>query len=526
MFHPRHQLRTALALGLALVLAGCGGAASALDGTVESFGGNTPTVGPAPLVITTTTVPTGKPGVAYPETPLGVDGAEDVTWRIAGGTLPPGIYLTLDGRLLGTPASEGIYEFTAQATSPEGTAQKELVLAIGAMALQATDGLVFGEAWTGRPVTLRALGHDGAADFDVLANRSGGRFDAVDPVAGTARWIPGATPGTDILTVRDAGGGATAELDLVVEDDPTDTHQARFGSSDPWFLNWDAKSGAHPFATDVQAAMAHLGLRSPLGYGAGERDADRLAELVLKVEILRHINPLFHRNADGTPRADSLAISFAFERPGAGYVAPAAGTFASGRSNGYSVMALCDQSGGLAAMGVAFGDAIGNPNHEHNTPGGAYGELGVFVNFIAESVGNNFRLYGKELRDTPVDADDVKALKAILHGHANPGGRYELLRYQLQALARSIAYVAAHEIGHSLGLQHVDSYVPGAIMNGVAIVGPGMDYAFTPENLDILRLGLPGAGRTSIQALKASGGVAVTAALAPGGMHVCGGCAR
>ena len=93
MFQPRH-LQTALALAFGLLLVGCGGASSAVDEVVTEFDGN-PNAGPAPIVITTTTVPAGKPGVTYPVTTLTAHGAAgSLSWRISEGTLPPGIWLT------------------------------------------------------------------------------------------------------------------------------------------------------------------------------------------------------------------------------------------------------------------------------------------------------------------------------------------------------------------------------------------------------------------------------------------------
>lgn len=514
----------ALALTLAFLVVGCGAGDSSVDDVFESFDGGS--VGTAPLVIKTTSVPAGKPGITYPVTTLEAEGASDVTWRITGGTLPPGIWLTADGRLLGTPSNEGFYEFTTQATTDAASAQQDLAIAVGEFGVRATDGLQFGDAWSGHPVTLRAAGHEGHVTFTLGDNRSGGRLSNIDPVGGTATYIPGTQVGTDLITVRDSATGATESLALDVVEDPTATHEARFDGHDVWVIDWHAKRGAHAFATDLRAAMAQSGLRSATGYGAGETETDRLCELAVQVSILQHINQLFLRNADGSMRPESLPISFPFRRPGAGYVAPGAGTLFSGRSNAYSVMALCDLQATLAAVGMAFGDSIGNANHEHNAPGGAHGELGVFVNVIAESVQTIFRLHGAELVDTPIHAGDLEALKAILHGRPSPGGRYDAIRYRIDALASSIAYVTAHEIGHSLGLEHNFTYVPGGIMNRSAILAPGADYHFTAENLAILRMGLPGPGRMGLQALKVATGIAATAAMAPTGMHVCGGCGR
>ncbi|MDA1194959.1 MAG: matrixin family metalloprotease [Planctomycetota bacterium] len=524
-----HQaaLKTALALVGCMLLVGCGGAASTASEQFQGPGGGS--VGPAALVITTTDVPAGSRGIAYPTTSLAAKGATGaLVWRVAHGDLPPGVWLTSDGRLIGTPASTGIFEFTAQASNGTAAAEQPLAIAVDAFGLTVVSGLQYGDAWTGRALALRCAGRKGQVQFQVETNGSNGRLDRVDATAGTAVWIPGTAnvQGTiDVLRAVDTSTGETDVLELRVATDPTEQHVARFGTCDNWELAWWTKQGAHPFATDFRAALARLGLRGPSAFGAGERECDRLAELLVQVEILRHINPLFLRNADGTAGPDGLPIAFAFSQPGAGYVAPAQGRFISGRANGFSVMALCAQSGARAATGVAFGDAVGNPNHEHNAPGGEFGELGVFVNTIADLVERMFPMYGSTLTDDAVSPADVPALLALLHGRPSPGGRYDLLAYQAHAFAKSVAYVTAHEVGHSLGLAHTSQFVPGAIMNSTAILGPRADYHFTAESLAILRQGLPGAGRGGVLAPQ-SGPLAIAAlGAAPAGIHVCGDCA-
>ena len=525
MFQPRHLL-TALALAFGLILMGCGGATSAFDEIVEEFDGNDTPSAPAPLVITTTSVPAGEPGVSYPETTLSAVAPGQVTWRVKSGSLPTGMHLSTDGRLQGTPSDEGLYEFTAQATSGAASGERALVLAVGTFGVRATFGLRFGDAWTGKPVTLQTFGAQGPVSFEVHANRSGGRLQDVNATNGTGYWLPGATAGIDILRVRDTATGEVAELMLTVQTDPTDTHMARFAGNDVWFLDWHAKHGVHAYGSDMRAAMAHVGLRSRTGYGAGITEADRLAELAVQLALLRQMNDLFGRNRDGTTGVNGLPISFAFERPGAGYVAPGGGTLFSGRSNGYSVMSLCYRSGPNGAIGMAFGDSIGNANHEHNAPGGGFGDMGVFVNAILPFLENTHRVDDSLLKNDPVHDGDIEALKAIVYELPNPGGRYHVLQYRIESLARCVGIVAAHEIGHSLGLDHTTSYISGAIMNSNAVFSPNLHYHFTEEEMNILRAGLPGPGRTGLQALKVAGGIAALASMAPGGVHVCGGCSN
>lgn len=73
------------------------------------------TVYPQPLTITTTTLPDAKTRILYNIT-LGCSGGKlsnsNRTWSVISGTLPPGLSLSSDGVLSGTPTTQGTYNFT------------------------------------------------------------------------------------------------------------------------------------------------------------------------------------------------------------------------------------------------------------------------------------------------------------------------------------------------------------------------------------------------------------------------------
>ncbi len=88
---------------------------------------------PNPPVITTTSVPGGTVGKGYQAEVNTVGGTGDITWSIAGGTLPPGLDLRGKnilgifniGEIAGTPKTDGTYNFTVRATDTQGLSDSQ-----------------------------------------------------------------------------------------------------------------------------------------------------------------------------------------------------------------------------------------------------------------------------------------------------------------------------------------------------------------------------------------------------------------
>ena len=85
------------------------------------------------LLITTTTIPSAIPDVAYTTTLQATGGVAPRVWSLAGGTLPAGITLSADGVLSGTTTVSGTFPFTAQVQDsgfPKQTATRPFTLVV------------------------------------------------------------------------------------------------------------------------------------------------------------------------------------------------------------------------------------------------------------------------------------------------------------------------------------------------------------------------------------------------------------
>jgi len=78
--------------------------------------------------ITTTSLPAGTVGEQYSKKLEAADYAE---WGIASGSLPPGLGLSSDGYIQGTPTTPNTYTFTVKATNVTSSATKQFSITIG-----------------------------------------------------------------------------------------------------------------------------------------------------------------------------------------------------------------------------------------------------------------------------------------------------------------------------------------------------------------------------------------------------------
>lgn len=523
--HPRPRVRgPAAALPrvlpalFCLLLAACGAAGEDLlpGSAVDS------SAAPSVLTITTQSLPDGRAGAAYPPAQITTSGAEgEVEVELVAGALPPGLALASDGRLLGTPTQSGCFAFSVRAEDGTDAAQRDLAIAVDHVGIVVESGLRHGCAWSGHDVLLRVTGAAGDVRFEIADAQSGGRILSTN--GPEAVYRPGTTPGrivTDVLRAHLEGQEVSCELALRVAPDPYEHHFARFGSTDVWVLDLDKKHGAHPYATDLHAALAHLGLRRTDSTDREGTRADRLAEEACRALLLRELCPMFLRLPDGSAGPDGLPISFDLEMPGDGYERPAPAHWLPGAPNRYSVMAFVDGSR-WGIVGTAITDSARNALHVHDAPLGDE-ELGVFVNRIAESVGLVYSPSGgNPLLDRPVGEEDVEVLEALLYGLPSSGTRAQDVRSMLEGFARSLAAVAAHEIGHSLGLSHTNPTTYGSLMNSGAAIHPLAECAFLPEDLAQLRSALPGPGRAGAPATSGVPTGIAAQAMPAGGIDVC-----
>jgi hypothetical protein len=167
------------------------------------------TINPAPVVITTTSLPNVVANTGYSANLVATGGAPPITWSVTAGALPAGVVLAANGTFSGTPTTAGTANFTVQAadsSSPALTATKALsITVIPVLSITTASPLPNGVASTPYSTTLASTGGSGAVTWSVTV----GSLPAGLNLNGSTGAITGTptTAGTSSFTVQAADSG-------------------------------------------------------------------------------------------------------------------------------------------------------------------------------------------------------------------------------------------------------------------------------------------------------------------------------
>jgi hypothetical protein len=469
---------------VAVALPGCGSGGSGNGGS-----------SPATVAIQTTSLPSTTSDAPYLAALSAWGGVAPYQWSLASGyAMPPGLSLSNDGVISGSATALGSFSFAVvvvDSGSPASTDTANYSLLVATFDASIAM-LHFGDAWTGEEYPVSSVGSS-STTYQLVANASGATLVNANPPGGTVTYHAGAVAGTDRIRATSVSG-STKDIDVSVVKNPIAGMTGRFSTTDVWHLRFEGKFDAsHPYDSDFHWALATVGMRDSLSTSETGTTADELASLYVRQQVLRHVSLDYLNNGDGTAKAGGLAISFPFIEPAPPHVCPADGAVANPAANQFNVVSLiAGGSGGV--IGTGYLDDTENSLQENDTTSSSAGTLGVFVDEITPIF--NAAYSNGTLSATPVSAADVPALKALLYGLAKPAGsRYDELQRIGEGFGKTLAAVAAHEIGHSLGLAHTSPAQAGSIMNASAVISPSATYVFIASDVSVLQGGLPGPGR-------------------------------
>ncbi|MEZ0230177.1 MAG: Ig-like domain-containing protein [Planctomycetota bacterium] len=195
--------------------------------------------------------------------------------------------------------------------------------------------------------------------------------------------------------------------------------------TDPWHIDFDL------FATLFSNDMGAKGLRS------GDAATDKLASDRAKVLILSYTSQKYFRTEDGkSVSAKSWKISFSSVKP-----TGSPGTGHSRESVGGRY------GGGGSVLGVSLLDS-GNRRKEDNA---RQGSLGIFT----ASIGGLRSRLSPAL--TVADKKYLDGTYTLGSGTAAEDARMKAVLTALDDWGHAVGSVVAHEVGHSVGLQHDES---------------------------------------------------------------------
>ncbi len=227
-----------------------------------------------PLVVTSSALPTGEVTLPYSATlTASGGGSASPSWSLTGGQLPPGLTLSSNGLISGTPSAEGTYTFTAAVSNGTSSSSKSLALTvIPGIAVAPSPVLPTAEVRTPYTASLATvLGTTGGVPPYKYVPVSGFPFGVgIDPVAGTIFGSP-RQPGVINLTIAITDANQASKqvtLSLVVVPKlhivPIDLHRGNVGAS---YRAKVAVTGGKGPVWSVSAGKLPAGLRMSTSTG-------------------------------------------------------------------------------------------------------------------------------------------------------------------------------------------------------------------------------------------------------------------
>ncbi len=125
-------------------------------------------VPPQPPCITTTELPPAELSTPYAATLEAVGGTPPYTWSITSGSLPPGLSLSSDGTITGTPTATGTFTFSLEVVDSLG-ASAQVTQSLEVTVETNVPGYVLGAADGGVFTFGSATFHGSAADLSLVA---------------------------------------------------------------------------------------------------------------------------------------------------------------------------------------------------------------------------------------------------------------------------------------------------------------------------------------------------------------------
>jgi hypothetical protein len=460
--------------------------------------------GPDPVQLLTQALPAGEEGVPYSAALSAQGGVPPYTFMVdpTGPALPPGISLASNGQLSGTPTASAIRNVQFRVEDDAFVSDSQTISVTVDQAFSATPSTT-DPVQPSATVTISVAG--GLAPYTaVLAvNASGGQ---VSVNGSTVTYLAGASAGSDRVDVFDARARVrTIDVEVEVDTDPFAGFAPRFGETDNWMLNFDVKrDSSHAYRTDLERELVRLGLRTDGAFDEGALH-DQLAATLVRLRLMRHTAEFFGLQPSGAPSPGAFDISIFDTTPSTG-TAPAPTFSLSGAPDRYNIMEVSSQGSPDGVLGRAFLNP-GNARVEHD--GGIFDGIALGVD-IADCT----RIYvqshpGRLLLQQPVAAADAAVLQELISGAAPSTSRAATLDALVDHYAFRVAVVIAHEIGHSLGLDH-NGFTGVSVMAGSVTFRNDINPTFSSGDVSLLEQNLPGAGRlvgSVFSALQARPGV-------------------